>query len=40
MSLLIFGFWTGTVVTFIKNGLKLLKDKALEITPKYGRTEA
>ena len=25
---------------FFKNGLKLLKDKALEIIPKYGRTEA
>ena len=25
---------------FLKNGLKLLKDKALEIIPKYGRTEA
>ena len=24
----------------LKNGLKLLKDKALEIKPKYGRTEA
>ena len=24
---------------FFKNGLKLLKDKALEIIPKYGRTE-
>ena len=25
---------------FLWNGLKLLKDKALEIVPKYGRTEA
>ena len=40
MSLLIFRFWTATVLTFLKNGLKLLKDKALEIIPKYGRTEA
>ena len=40
MSLLIFRFWTATVFTFLKNGLKLLKDKALEIIPKYGRTEA
>ena len=37
MSLLIFHFWT--VLTFSKNGLKLLKDKAMEIIPKYGRTE-
>ena len=28
-----------TVLTFLKNGLKLLKDKALEIIPKYRRTE-
>ena len=40
MSLLIFRFWTVTVPTFLKNGLKLLKDKALGIMPKYGRTEA
>ena len=40
MSLLIFRFWTATVLTFLKIGLKLLKDKALEIIPKYGRTEA
>ena len=40
MSLLIFRFSTATVLTFLKNGLKLLKDKALEIIPKYGRTEA
>ena len=26
--------------SFLKNGLKLLKDKTLEIIPKYGRTEA
>ena len=24
---------------FIKNGFKLLKEKALEMIPKYGRTE-
>ena len=40
MSLLIFHFWTATVLIFFKNGLKLLKDKTLEIIPKYGRTEA
>ena len=40
MSLLIFRFWTVTVFTFLKNGLMLLEDKALEIIPKYGRTEA
>ena len=28
-----------TVLTFLKNGLKLLKDKAFEIIPKYRRTE-
>ena len=39
MSSLIFCFWRATVLTFLKNGLKLLKDKALEIIPKYGRTE-
>ena len=40
MSLLIFRFWTATVLAFLKIGLKLLKDKALEIIPQYGRTEA
>ena len=40
MSLLIFRFRTDTGLTFLKNGLKLLKDKELEIIPKYGRTEA
>ena len=40
MSSLIFCFWRATVVTFLKNDLKLLKDKALEIILKYGRTEA
>ena len=40
MSSLIFCFWRATVLTFLKNGLKLLKDKVLEIIPKYGRTEA
>ena len=39
MSSLIFCFWRATVLTFFKNGLKLLKDKALEVIPKYGRTE-
>ena len=40
MYLLIFRFWTATDLTFLKNVLKLLKDKALEIIPKYGRTKA
>ena len=40
MSLLIFSSWTATVLTFLKNGLKLLKGKALENIPNYGRTEA
>ena len=40
MSLLILRFWTAAVLTFLKIGVKLLKDKALEIIPKYGRTEA
>ena len=40
MSLLISRFWTARIFSFLKNGLKLLKDKALEIIPKYGRTEA
>ena len=31
MSSLISCFWRATVLTFLKNGLKLLKDKALEI---------
>ena len=39
MSSLIFCFWRATVVTFLKNVLKLLKDKALQIILKYGRTE-
>ena len=39
MSLMIFRFWTATVLIFLKNGLKLPKDKALGI-PNYGRTEA
>ena len=40
MSSLMFRFSTATVLTFLKNGIKLLKDKALEVIPKYGRTEA
>ena len=40
MSLLLFRLWTATVLTFLKNGLKVLMDVGLEITPKYGRTEA
>ena len=40
MSLLIFGSSTATVLTFfINNGFKLVKEKALEMIPKYGRTE-
>ena len=39
MSLIIFRFWTATLLTFLKNDLKLLKDKGLEI-PNYGRTDA
>ena len=39
MSLLIFRFCTATAITFLKNGLKSLKDKALEVIPKYGRNE-
>ena len=30
MSLLISHFWTATVLTFLKNGLELLKEKALK----------
>ena len=40
MSLPIFHLWTATVFTFLKDDLKLLKDKALEIVSKYGRNEA
>ena len=40
MSLLIFCFWTATILPFLKNGLKLLKDKVLEIILEYGGTEA
>ena len=40
MSSLTFCSWRATVLIFLKNGLKLLKDKALEIMPKYGKTEA
>ena len=40
MSLLIFRFSTVTVLTFLKSCLKLLKDKAPEIIPKCGSTEA
>ena len=29
-----------TVLAILKNDLRLLKDKPLEIIPKYGRTEA
>ena len=42
MSLLIFRFFleSHSPNFFLKNGLQLLKDKALEIIPKDGRTEA
>ena len=40
MSLSIFHFWTVTVLTFLKNGLELFKEKALKMIPKYGRTQA
>ena len=40
MSLLMFRFWTATVLTFLKNDLKLPKEKARELIPKYERTEA
>ena len=39
MSSLISCFWRATVLTFLKNGLKLVKDKGLEFKPKCGRTE-
>ena len=39
MSLLISHFWTATALTLLKNGSELLKEKALTIIPKYGRTE-
>ena len=40
MSLLISHFWTATVLTILKDELVLLKEKALKMIPKYGRTEA
>ena len=40
MSSLIFHFWTATVLTLLKNGLELFKEKALKMIPKHGRTEA
>ena len=40
MSSLIFCFWRATVAAFLKNGLRLLREKAMEIIPKYGRTKA
>ena len=39
ISLLILQFWTATVLTFLKIVVKLVKDEALEIIPKYGGTE-
>ena len=40
MSLLIFHFWTAIVLTFLKTGLELFKEKAIKMIPKYGRTDA
>ena len=40
ISSLIICFLRATVLTFLKNGLKLFKDKALETIPKYRRTGA
>ena len=40
MPSLIFCFWRAIVPAILKNGLRLLKEKVLEIIPKYGRTEA
>ena len=40
MSLLIYHFWTATVVTVLKDGLELLMEKALKMILKYGRNEA
>ena len=40
MSFLISHFWTATVLTFLKDSLVLLKEKALKMIIKYGRTEA
>ena len=40
MSSLIICFRRATVLTFLKNGLKLLMEKAREIILKYGKTEA
>ena len=39
MSLLIFCLWTATVLIILKNGLKMLNDKALAVIAKHGRTE-
>ena len=40
MSFLISHFWTAIVLTFLKDSLELLKEKALKMILKYGRTEA
>ena len=40
MPLLIFHVLTAAVLTFLRSGLKLLNEKAIEMTPKYRRTEA
>ena len=40
MPLLIFHFLTTAVLTFLRSGLKLLNENAVEMTPKYRRTEA
>ena len=40
MSSLIFCFWRATAPAVLINDLRFLNEKALEIIPKYGRTEA
>ena len=40
VALLIFHFWTATVLILKKNSLELFKERALKMIPKYGRTEA
>ena len=39
-ALLMFHFWAATVLTFSKNNLELLKEKALKMIPKHERTKA
>ena len=35
-----FHFWAATVLTFLKNSLELLKEKAIKMIPKHERTKA